>query len=316
MDKCVNGKSVITLMGPTASGKSAAGLLLAERFGCEIITVDSAQVFKGMDIGTAKPSIEEQQRIRHHLLDIRDPAKSYSAAEFRKDALRLIDEILARGNVPLLVGGTNLYFRALLQGLSDLPAANTKVRAEIEAQAQYLGWPAMHQYLQKIDPVAAARIHATDPQRIQRALEVYKISGKTMTELCQLKQDEPVFPYRNVKIIMAPQDRSWLHQRIAVRFKQMLEQGMVNEVQGLYARGDLQPDLPAIRAVGYRQVWAYLENEYDAQQMHDKAVIATRQLAKRQLTWLRKEQSATWFECSAAGILLEVERFVKRQLHQ
>lgn len=307
---------VITLMGPTASGKSAASLLLAERFGCEIITVDSAQVFKGMDIGTAKPSIEEQQRIRHHLLDIRDPAENYSVAEFRKDALFLIDEILARGNVPLLVGGTNLYFRALLQGLSDLPAANAEIRAEIEVQAQSLGWVVMHQYLQNVDPVSAARIHSTDSQRIQRALEVYKISGKTMTELYQLQESASVFPYRNVKIIMAPQDRSWLHQRIAVRFKQMLEQGIVSEVQSLYLRGDLTSDLPAVRAVGYRQVWAYLENKYDERQMHEKAVIATRQLAKRQLTWLRKEQDATWFECSAAGVLAEVERFVARQLHQ
>ncbi len=314
MGRCA--ESVITLMGPTASGKSAVSLLLAERFGCEIITVDSAQVFKGMDIGTAKPSIEEQQRIRHHLLDIRDPAKSYSAAEFRKEALLLIDEILARGKVPLLVGGTNLYFRALLQGLSDLPAANTEIRAEIEAQAQRLGWAAVHQSLQNVDPVSAARIHATDSQRIQRALEVYKISGKTMTELYQLKSSVSVFPYRNVKIIMAPQDRSWLHQRIAVRFKRMLERGMVNEVRGLYERGDLTFDLPAVRAVGYRQVWAYLEGEYDEQQMHEKAVIATRQLAKRQLTWLRKEQGATWFECSAAGVLVEVEQFVERQLHQ
>jgi len=309
-------ESVITLMGPTASGKSAVSLLLAERFGCEIITVDSAQVFKGMDIGTAKPSVEEQQRIRHHLLDIRDPAENYSAAEFRKDALFLIDEILARGNVPLLVGGTNLYFRALLQGLSDLPAANTEIRAGIEAQAQSLGWAVMHQYLQDVDPVSAARIHATDSQRIQRALEVYKISGKTMTELHQLKARAPVLPYRNVKIIMAPHDRSWLHQRIAIRFKRMLEQGMINEVQNLYVRGDLAFNLPAVRAVGYRQVWAYLEGEYDEQQMHEKAVIATRQLAKRQLTWLRKEQGAVWFECSAAGVVAEVEQFVERQLHQ
>ncbi len=309
--------SVITLMGPTASGKSAVSLFLAERFGCEIITVDSVQIFKGMDIGTAKPNEKEQQRVRHHLLDIRDPATSYSAAEFREDALLLIGKILERGKVPLLVGGTNLYFRALLQGLSNLPAADAVVRAELEAQAQRFGWPVMHQRLQDIDPVAAARIHATDPQRIQRALEVYDITGKTMTELCQSEGSKPAFPYYNVKIIMAPRHRSWLHQRIAGRFKAMLNQGFADEVLGLYTRGDLNANLPAIRAVGYRQMWAYLEGEYgDEQEMYEKAVIATRQLAKRQLTWLRKEKDAAWFECSGSDIFSTIGKIVEYQLHK
>lgn len=309
-------QSVITLMGPTASGKSAASLMLAERFGGEVITVDSAQVYKGMDIGTAKPSPVEQRLVRHHLLDIRDPAEKYSAAEFREDALRLIGEILGRGKVPLLVGGTNLYFRALFQGLSELPAADAEVRANIEAQAQRFGWPALHQRLQQVDPVSGARIHSTDPQRIQRALEVYEITGKTLTELCQVDDGPSVFPYHNVKIIMAPQERSWLHQRIAVRFDQMLAQGFLDEVRRLYARGELTSNLPAIRAVGYRQVWAFLDGDYDEQQMREKGIVATRQLAKRQMTWLRQEQDAARFECSADNILDEVERYVAQHLHR
>jgi tRNA dimethylallyltransferase len=276
----------ICLMGPTASGKTALALELCEHLPCEIISVDSALVYRGMDIGTAKPSAAELASVPHHLIDIRDPAQPYSAAEFRLDALRLMGEISARGRTPLLVGGTMLYFKVLLEGMAALPVADAAVRDAIAAQAAELGWPALHAELARVDPVAAARIHPNHSQRIQRALEVFKVSGRPISTW-QQANDPGVVSHRLVNLALAPVDRGVLHERIARRFRQMLEQGLVAEVETLYRRGDLHVDLPAVRAVGYRQVWSYLAGEIDAGELLEQGIAATRQLAKRQLTWLR-----------------------------
>lgn len=286
---------VIFVMGPTASGKTDLALKLAETLPCEIISVDSAMVYRGMDIGTAKPDAETLRRAPHRLIDICDPAEAYSAAHFSDDALREMADICQRGNIPLLVGGTFLYFRALEQGLSPLPSANAAVRARLELQVQEIGWTGMHERLKVLDPESARRIHPNDPQRIQRALEVCELTGQPMSLL--LARDRPAsFPYRAVKLVLAPDDRQDLHRRIALRFRAMLEQGFIGEVETLRARGDLHRDLPAIRAVGYRQVWEYLDGEYDKLAMEERGIIATRQFAKRQLTWLRSEQQCHWFD--------------------
>ena len=288
---------VIFIMGPTASGKTALAIELFKRLSAEIISVDSALIYRGMDIGTAKPTAEELLQAPHHLLNILDPVQSYSAADFRDDALRLINDIQQRGKIPILVGGTMLYFKALLEGISPLPAADSNVRAALEAEAASFGWPAMHQQLQDIDPVAAARIHPNDPQRINRALEVYRLTGNTMTELT-VQKGEP-FPFKVHQFAIAPTDRAVLHQRIADRFQQMLANGFQQEVAALKSQPQLRADLPSMRCVGYRQVWQYLDGEFGYDEMKAKGIAATRQLAKRQLTWLRGWPEVLWLKSEA-----------------
>lgn len=286
---------LVFVMGPTAAGKTDLAVACAEELNCELISVDSALVYRDMDIGTAKPDAETLRRAPHKLIDIIDPAEAYSAANFRQDALAEIQATLARGKTPLLVGGTMLYYRALQQGLSELPAADTAVRQQLEKDASRLGWTAMHERLEKIDPVSAERIHPNDPQRIQRALEVYEITGRSMTEFWN-EQASQAMPYNVVKIAYFPEQRDLLHERIAIRFGQMLKQGFIEEVEALRARGDLHLNLPSMRCVGYRQVWEYLEGLMTYDEMQEKAIIATRQLAKRQLTWLRKEEQCNFFD--------------------
>jgi len=275
----------IFLMGPTASGKTELAIRLCEQHNCEIISVDSALIYKGFDIGSAKPNSEEQARAPHLLIDILDPSVPYSAADFRKDALVLMQEISARGKTPLLVGGTMLYFKALLDGLSPLPKADPKIRQEIESQAAELGWQWLHDQLAEVDPVSAKRIHPNDPQRLSRALEVYRISGKSMTDLTQTVDND--LPFDIVQFAIYPDERAQLHQRIEMRYKQMLELGFEQEVRALYQRGDLHVDMPSIRCVGYRQMWDYIEGNLDYDEMVYRGIVATRQLAKRQMTWLR-----------------------------
>ncbi|MBG6027486.1 tRNA (adenosine(37)-N6)-dimethylallyltransferase MiaA [Proteus columbae] len=284
----------IFLMGPTASGKTALAISLRQKLPVDIISVDSALIYRGMDIGTAKPDATEQSLAPHRLIDILDPALPYSAADFRRDALNAMKEITAAGRIPLLVGGTMLYFKALLEGLSPLPSANSDVRAEIENKAAEQGWEAIHKELALVDPVAAQRIHPNDPQRLSRALEVYLISGKTMTELTKISGES--LPYDVYQFAIAPKDRNVLHQRIEARFKQMLTCGFEDEVKSLYERGDLHEDLPSVRCVGYRQMWSYLSGEIDYDEMVYRGICATRQLAKRQITWLRGWNDIHWLD--------------------
>ena len=288
----------VFLMGPTASGKTGLAVDLCERFPLDIISVDSALVYRGMDIGTAKPDRETLQQAPHRLIDIRDPAESYSAANFREDALLEMKSITASGRVPLLVGGTMLYFRALEHGLSELPAADPVVRLKLEQQAAEIGWAAMHKILQQKDPTAAARIHPNDPQRIQRALEVIDLSGQSLSDL-QAQTTGDALEYRIHKIIVSPVERSVLHQRIEQRFDLMMEGGFLDEMKGLYSRSDLHAELPSMRAVGYRQAWSYLEGECTFEEMRARSIAATRQLAKRQLTWLRRETACIWYDLQA-----------------
>jgi tRNA dimethylallyltransferase len=308
---------VIALAGPTASGKSAAALAIAQRHGAEIVSVDSALVYRGMDIGTAKPSISERAAVPHHLIDIRDPLQAYSAAEFASDATRLVREINSRGKLALLVGGTMLYFKAWFEGLDAMPKADPAVRAELEAQAARQGWPALHAELARVDPAAATRLAPGDAQRIQRALEVFRISGRPWSSFharqdggsSKLWDDTPLFA-------LEPVDRAWLHQRIAQRFEAMLEAGFVDEVRGLRARGDLSAALPSMRCVGYRQAWQLLDETggapFPMARLRDLGVFATRQLAKRQLTWLRGMPRRRVIACDAPEslqlLLREVER--------
>lgn len=294
----------ICIAGPTASGKTALALALCEHFPCEIISVDSTLVYRGMDIGTAKPSLAERASVPHHLIDIRDPADPYSAADFRRDALRLMDEISARGRIPLLVGGTMLYFKVLREGIAEMPPADPEVRALILADAERLGWPALHAQLAAVDPIAAARIHPHHSQRIQRALEVFRIGGVPLSEL-QRRQQQAELDHALIAFALNPADRSVLHRRIEVRFRQMLAQGFVEEVEVLYRRGDLLPDLPSMRAVGYRQVWDYLAGATDYDTMVELGIIATRQLAKRQLTWLRAWSDVVWLPLDEQQCLVE-----------
>ncbi|MBC8944844.1 tRNA (adenosine(37)-N6)-dimethylallyltransferase MiaA [Xenorhabdus indica] len=286
--------TAIFIMGPTASGKTALSIALRHHLPVELISVDSALIYRGMDIGTAKPSTEEQVQAPHRLIDVLDPAEVYSAADFRRDAVKHMAEITAAGRIPLLVGGTMLYFKALLEGLSPLPSANPNVRAQIEQQAAEEGWDALHRQLQEIDPVAAARIHPNDPQRLTRALEVFRISGKTLTTLTETSGE--VLPYRVHQFAIAPASREVLHQRIAARFEQMIKSGFEDEVKALYARNDLHTDLPSIRCVGYRQMWSYLAGEISHDEMVYRGICATRQLAKRQITWLRSWDNVTWLD--------------------
>jgi tRNA dimethylallyltransferase len=290
----------IFLMGPTASGKTALACALSERFPLDLVSVDSALVYRGMDIGTAKPDAATLARYPHALVDIRDPAQPYSAADFSDDALVAMRSISGRGRVPLLVGGTGLYFRALQQGLSALPQADAAIRQRLGAEARQLGWPALHARLAQLDPAAAARIGSNDAQRLQRALEVIELSGRPLSELQQRGHEVP-FPWRVLKLALMPRQRSVLHERIARRFDIMLADGFLDEVRALRERGDLHADLPAIRAVGYRQAWQYLEGSIDAAAFRDQAIFATRQLAKRQITWLRSDLGARFFDPDESG---------------
>ena len=287
-------------MGPTASGKTGLAIDLCQRFPFEIISVDSALVYRGMDIGTAKPDAETLRRAPHRLIDIRDPSESYSAADFRNDALQEMKSITDAGRVPLLAGGTMLYFNALEHGLSKLPAADPRVRESLEKQANEIGWKAMHEILMQMDPVAASRIHPNDPQRIQRALEVIAISGQPMSEL-QREMAGAALKYDVHKVIISPEPRSILHERIEQRFDLMLQAGFIEELKSLYARPDLTADMPAMRAVGYRQGWQWLAGDLSFEEMREKAIAATRQLAKRQLTWLRREGVPIWYDLQAEG---------------
>jgi len=303
----------ILLMGPTASGKSALALELAVRFGCEIVSVDSAQIYRHMNIGTAKSSAEERARVPHHLIDIVEPHESYSAARFRDDTLALMREITERGRIPLLVGGTMLYFRALTEGLNDLPEADPTIRLVIDTMAEEKGWPGLHVELHRIDPASAARIKPNDAQRIQRALEIYYITGKSMTALLS-KPKYVYLPYRLCSIALAAEDREWLHERIAQRFEIMLELGLISEVRKLRQAYALDPDMPSMRCVGYRQVWQYLDGDYGLGTLREKAVAATRQLSKRQMTWLRSTRNVTSFDFAADTLRDDVNAFVRAEL--
>lgn len=302
----------IFLMGPTAAGKTDLAIELTKVLPCELISVDSALVYRGMDIGTAKPSKALLDKYPHRLIDILDPSQSYSAADFRTDALQAMAEITARGKIPLLVGGTMLYFKALLEGLADMPAADAEIRAQIEAQAASQGWQALHDELASIDPVSAARIHPNDPQRLVRALEVFRVSGMSMTAHREQQSAQSAqasasgrhqLPYTVANLAIAPTDRKVLHDRIAVRFRQMLDEGFVEEVVALRSRGDLHSNLPSIRAVGYRQVWDHLDGKLTRDEMQERGIIATRQLAKRQFTWLRSWQDLHWLDSLACDNL-------------
>lgn len=311
---------VIFLMGPTASGKTDLAIGLRQRLPVELISVDSTLVYRTMNIGTAKPTVQELAAAPHRLIDIRDPVEPYSAADFCADAEREIEDIVAQGKIPLLVGGTMLYFKALLDGLAEMPAADIVVRDTIEREAAEHGWPYIHAQLAQVDPETAAEIHPNHSQRLSRALEVYRVSGKTMSELRREQQQTEVKPfterYRVTQIAIAPRDRHLLHQRIAQRFHKMLEQGLIDEVARLHQRGDLHPDLPAIRAVGYRQVWDYLEGVLNKEEMIERGIIATRQLAKRQFTWLRGWSDLKWiYTEQESGIALNREEIIRYALN-
>jgi len=322
------GVDAIALVGPTASGKTAAALAIAQRWPIEIISVDSALVYRGMDIGTAKPTAQEMAQAPHHLIDIRDPLHAYSAAEFARDASELMADIRARGKLPLLVGGTMLYLKALRDGIDDLPTAQPELRAEIEQQALALGWPTMHAELAKVDATTAARLAPNDAQRISRALEVWRVSGKTLSQwFAEGEASRAAHPALNMPVLsLEPADRAWLHARIAQRFDLMLAGGFLAEVQALRARGDLNIDLPSIRCVGYRQAWELLDQavttgagpESILPKLHELGVAATRQLAKRQLTWLRGMDERIVIACDApdalARTLAAVQRFTATAL--
>ncbi|WP_407292502.1 tRNA (adenosine(37)-N6)-dimethylallyltransferase MiaA [Stutzerimonas zhaodongensis] len=310
----------IFLMGPTAAGKTDLAVELAQVLPCDLISVDSALVYRGMDIGTAKPSAELLEAYPHRLIDIRDPAQSYSAAEFVEDALAEMAKSTAAGRIPLLVGGTMLYFKALIDGLADMPAADPDVRAALEAQARTEGLAALHRQLAEVDPQSAARIHPNDPQRLVRALEVFQVSGISMTEHRARQSAQKagggtpeggVLPYTVAQLSIAPAQRQVLHQRIEQRFVQMVEQGFVEEVETLRRRPDLHAELPSMRAVGYRQVWCHLDGDYSAQEMVERGVVATRQLAKRQLTWLRGWEGVHWLESSACDNLPRALKYLE-----
>ena len=303
----------ILLMGPTATGKTALAMELARRFGGSIVSVDSAMIYRGMDVGTAKPDAETLRRVPHRLVDILDPAESYSAARFRQDALAAMDEIAAAGQVPLLVGGTMLYFSALQYGLSELPPADAALRAELDDRATREGWPALHAELARLDPAAARRIHPNDPQRIQRALEVCYLSGRPLSELQERREVEAP-RYRYIRLALAPPSRVQLHGIIEARFRSMMEQGFLDEVRRLRARNDLHRGLPAMRAVGYRQLWEHLEGACTLEDSINRGIVATRRYAKRQLTWLRAESEMTWFDAASPTLVEAACAFVARHV--
>lgn len=309
----------IFLMGPTAAGKTDLAMRLVDALGCDLVSVDSALVYRGMDIGTAKPSRDELAAYPHRLVDIRDPLESYSAAQFRTDALAAMAEITRAGRIPLLVGGTMLYYKALLDGLADMPAADPRVRARLEAQAASEGWAVLHRRLADIDPISAGRIHPNDPQRLIRALEVYEVSGASMTQHRERQRASREaghagperLPYTVAQLALAPAERSVLHQRIEQRFHAMVEQGFVEEVETLRGRGDLHLGLPSMRAVGYRQVWEYLDGVWSRDDMLQRGVFATRQLAKRQLTWLRGWGQVRWLDSLARDNLPQALKYLQ-----
>lgn len=303
----------IFLMGPTASGKTALALKIARQFPVEIISVDSALVYRGMDIGTAKPDPATLAEFPHFLVDILDPTDSYSVGQFLSDATELMAQITARGKIPLLVGGTMLYFRALQQGLAKLPASEPGVRAKIEAEIKAYGLTALHQRLAEVDPQAAKRIHVNDPQRLQRAMEIFMITGQPMSVLIQ--ESHSAVNYAPINIILAPFDRKVLHQRIAERYHGMIAAGFIDEVKKLFEQPNCHPQLPAIRAVGYRQAWAYLAGEMDKETFIERAIIATRQMAKRQVTWLRAQTDAVWFDANEALPAEAVCDYISAQLN-
>ena len=303
----------ILLMGPTASGKTTIAMALAQHFPVELISVDSAQVFRDMNIGTAKPDATTLREFPHHLIDLISPEEAYSAARFRHDALEAMADITARGKIPLLVGGTMLYFKALLEGLAELPKACPETRADIDAQANSLGWPAVHAELAMVDPVTAARLHPTDAQRVQRALEIYRLSGRPMSALLDEGQKQaPAYDYLSLGLL--PSDRSVLHTRIAERFDAMLAAGLENEVSALRQNYQLTPDLPSMRCVGYRQVWEAQDGTSPRSEMRDRGIYATRQLAKRQITWIGNTLKPEIFDCLSPGLLQEVEQRLAESL--
>ena len=303
----------VFILGPTASGKSAVALALAERIPAEIVSVDSAQVYRGLDIGTAKPSAAEQARVPHHLVDVIDPTESYSAGRFRDEALRLVDEIHARGRIPILAGGTMLYFSALTRGLADLPRADPALRAEIEDRAAREGWPALHAQLRGVDPESARRIDPTDAQRIQRALEVHRLAGRALSAM-QAERATVALPFTPIRVALEPSDRAVLHERIAQRFRAMVAAGLVDEVRGLRARYALSGRMPSMRAVGYRQVWETLEGAAPRETLEARGIAATRQLAKRQLTWLRAMDDVKFFDSNAHDVAERVLEYVSQEL--
>ncbi len=303
----------ILLMGPTASGKTALAIALAQDFPIEIISVDSALVYRDMDIGTAKPNAAELAACPHHLIDVISPEESYSAARFCQEALQRMDEIRSRGRIPLLAGGTMLYFKALLEGLSSLPAADPELRADIEQQAAQLGWPAMHQLLAQLDPDAAARLKPNDAQRIQRALEIVRLTGQALAQAYEQKPPHQL-NFRPIALSLEPGDRAVLHQRIAQRFRLMLEQGLVDEVETLQQRYTLTPNMPSMRCVGYRQVWQYLDGDIPKAELCDRGIFATRQLAKRQLTWLRGFEHIQRFDCLHPELRAQVQKYCQQSL--
>lgn len=305
------GPPVLFLMGPTAAGKTQLVVKLRQSLPVDIISVDSAMVYKGMDIGTAKPSAEILAIAPHRLINICDPVETYSAARFCQDARNEINAIRSIGRIPILVGGTGLYFRSLEQGLSELPPADQDTRRKLDTQAQLLGWEKMHARLAEVDPDAAMRIHPNDPQRIQRALEVYELTGMALSEHFSRGKTARL-PFRIIKLIASPADRSILHRRISQRFYEMVEGGLLPEVERLYQRGDLHSGLPAMRMVGYRQVWKYLEGQLDYQHMIKHAIVATRQLAKRQLTWLRREAGSEWFDSQQPDQVYNILKYLEK----
>lgn len=304
---------VVCLMGPTASGKTGLAVELAQNHGYEIISVDSALVYKGMDIGTAKPDAATLAKAPHRLIDIIDPLESYSAADFVEDAVVQSQEIIASGKTPLLVGGTMMYFNALQNGLAPLPSADEAIRKMLEEEVAEKGWPALHEELKRVDPESAERIHPNDPQRLQRALEVYRVSGKSMTQLWA--EQEPVsLPFDMINLAVMPKERSVLHQRIEQRFYEMMDQGFLKEVEGLYQRGDLSIELPSIRCVGYRQLWNYLNGDDLLEDAIFKGVVATRQLAKRQLTWLRGWEDLMIFDSLDKDLVSQTLNYLESRI--
>ncbi|CAM5787351.1 tRNA (adenosine(37)-N6)-dimethylallyltransferase MiaA [Castellaniella caeni] len=305
---------LICLAGPTASGKSAASMQLAQRWPIEIIVMDSATIYRGMDIGTAKPSAQEQAQVPHHLLDIRDPAQAYSAAEFARDAAARVRDIHARGKIPVLCGGTMLYYKALREGLNELPSADPAIRQALDAEARARGWPALHAELARVDPQTAARLAPNDSQRLQRALEIWRVSGRNMSDWLT-QTPTPVLPgWRFITISLEPSNRAVLHARIAQRYRAMIGQGLLDEVRALHARGDLHPGLPSIRCVGYRQLWDALDGRVPLDTAIEQAIAATRQLAKRQITWLRSLPQRHVIDCLSPDAAAEVSRLCAQWL--
>ncbi len=303
----------IFLMGPTASGKTDLAVALADVLPCEIISVDSALIYKGMDIGTAKPDADVLAKAPHKLVDILDPAEAYSAADFREDALKLMADITSRGKIPLLVGGTMMYFKVLRDGMAQLPSADEKVREALLREAEEKGWSHLHARLQSVDSEAAQRIKPSDTQRLQRALEVFELTGKPLSQWHK-EQETTRLPYQIIHLAIAPQKRSVLHERIALRFNLMLEAGFLKEAKALYERGDLDTSMPAVRSVGYRQAWSYFNGEYDYTTMVEKGIIATRQLAKRQLTWLRGWSEVVWLDTLSKELLTDALKIIMAAL--